>query len=1078
MEIALIAFALSVPVFYIWGFVAFIQKYFGNKNKPPSYTPYGSRSYGMEKERKELIEYLYERAEEAPDLPLGEFVEEVRERRRQVVAERMTVRDEVVSEIEPASSFEREPAPAFETEPARLSDMVSEPVHYQPEKRFSWSEWYSDHTIDFILYLGAFMIVAAVSLFVGIQWENFNGITRFGIVAAFTASWFVAGIGVQRFLSLEGVTIAFMTIGAIITPFCGVAYQRFVIDSMENVGIVWLITSIIGTGIYLVLSLYYQRRHFTYFGNLSILATVLSLVEVTASPAEFYVLAGTVTAIILLAARVAVKMLAPRLDAYLGQDVEHSSLAILGFSVVAGITLIPMTGLAFFSIEVLAVMVATLIFACLYLTLYFNRYTVLIAQTLGVLTFSHALLTFNIDERIALYTVIVFSIALQFVLNRLLADRHPEIHAASNVAGLLVTGIGYLLGIAVAEGGFIVPAIVLLMGHAAYYAIRFEKYAWYLVSILSYALLAHILVEMRYAAMYWTLPYVILSVAQMVAIRLPVAKVIREAFVYPALIVAGIAGAWTFSELDRQFISDSLQWMLIALNPFIVLVAYSLTMLADKTREEPLFESPMAVLLATVSGVYFVISVQLVPPVMPIFLALSISVMFWIAYRTTGIAQLFYVIFAAPYAALIYTLMYFDAAYEVYPIAVAILSVITYFALFLPEDSDIPRQIVAILAAIAVSVFALSQAIFAESMTMHFAGWVSSYTALFMLWKSRTLIGEEAGDVLISVAVYLQYVWHIIFLQLHVDAVLFDNPQWYSAALASVMLINMFNIMRRNADSEFIFPLHLGFVAVLMIPTLGQANYDEPLLYLGLSVFYSLIVVGIGTMFRRTSLDSQAITVLAPIAVSFVAFGQAIINESMIIHFVGWLSAYASLYLLWNLRNLIGEETGDAVFSVALYLQYVWHIIFLQLFVNEAIFSDPQWYSAALATGLFVNMIKRIRRSTDGNNEYLFPLQLIAVAVLMTSTLGQIVYEQSLLYFGLGVVYSLAIAAIAITFSQSRLRILASVSLVLVVLSQSSEFLLNLPRWVVVGVIGFGLLGAGLYLSIRRRNVKKEVQDI
>ena len=904
MELFYIVLAISVPVFYLWGLFAFIQTVFGNKE------PKQSRS---ERDKKEwFVEYFFERIEDAPEMTLQDFLDEVR------IVRKREMNAGTAPQVESLSTAASQVADASlttdETESeTTFADLVSNmtPPSEPAPPTFSWSEWYADHSIDFILYLGAFMIVAAVSLFVGFQWESFDSMTRFGIVVAFTASWYIAGVAVQRILSLDSVAIAFMTIGAIITPFCGVAWQRFVIGSMENFGITWLITSIIGTAIYIVLSLIYQRRHFTYFGNLSILATVLSLVEITASPAEFYVLAGTATAIILLAGRFAVKTLAPRVDAYLGQDIEYSSLAILLFSVIAGIILIPLTELPVLSIEVLAVMIATLVYACAYLTLHFNRYTIVIAQSLGILTFSHALLTFNVDYRIALYIVLIASIGLQFILNNWLEERYPEIFAASNVVGLLISSIVYALSIILAEGAFLaIPAILMLIGHAAYYAIRLDNpYAWYLVSILSYPLLTHILLWLKIDYDYWTSTFVILSAIQLVPIMMTLKKEIIQAFVYPALIVGGFAGAVSLTIASPLNSPDALTFLINIINPFIVLIAYALVMFADREGDEGIFNQFVPVILASVSILYALSSAGNELTFVTILLSLSASVLFYLAYRLTELPYLYYVVFSAPYVALYNSLFVLDVAPEIYPISFAILSGIIYFALFLPEETDVPRQVVAILATAGVAAVTFSVAIYEEPLSMHFAGWVSAYTSLFMLWKSRTLLGREVGDVVFSVAVFFLYAWHINFLQVYIESTVFNDPQWYSAALASILLIHMIKL----------------------------TGYDE---------------------------DN-------PTRITF--------------------------------------------------------------------------------------------------------LQLGAAAVLMLPTLGQIVYEQSLLYFALGVIYSLVLGAVAITFSQARMRTIAAISLVLVVLSQSSEFLLNLPRWIVIGVIGFSLIGAGLYLSIRRRNVKKQI---
>src|SRR5690606_27398432 len=188
MEIIFGLIGLSFPIFYVWGAISAFQRFFGTKKS--------------DKSAHELLDYLFQRVEENPELTLHDFLAEAQGE------ELVSIGDDQLQ---------------------RLGDLVtavpSSHTQESTKSKFSWSEWYADHSIDFILYLGAFMIVAAVTLFVGFQWENFGGITRFGIVVAFTVAWYIAGIAVQRLLLLDGVGIAFITIGAILTPFCGVAWQ-------------------------------------------------------------------------------------------------------------------------------------------------------------------------------------------------------------------------------------------------------------------------------------------------------------------------------------------------------------------------------------------------------------------------------------------------------------------------------------------------------------------------------------------------------------------------------------------------------------------------------------------------------------------------------------------------------------------------------------------------------------------------------------------------------------------------------------------------------------------------------------
>ncbi|GAB5490127.1 MAG: hypothetical protein Phog2KO_03420 [Phototrophicaceae bacterium] len=884
-DIFFIVFGLSVPIFYLWGGFAFFQKFFGGKKEPK-----------VDASANKMLEYLFKRAEENPDLSLQDFLDEVQQSNKTSV-----------SDSEQHIDFD-DIAISDETEqPQRLGDLVSAPqnANLQPA-RFSWREWYADHSIDFILYLGAFMIVSAVTLFVGFQWDNFGGVTRFAIVLGFTIAWYVAGVGVQGLLSLDNVGIVFITIGAILTPFCGLAWQEFVVGSLDEVGITWLITSILGTIIYMTLSLIYQRRHFTYFGNLSILASMLSLVEISGSEQEYFILSANLTALILLIGRIAIKQLAPRLEAYLGVDFERSSFAIAVFSVIAGALLIPATSLPISSIQVLAVMISTLVYACLYTWLNTNAYTVTITQMLAIMTLANALLTFNVDAKFVLYIVLVAHVALQVAINQWLENNQPEALLPSNTFALIVSGFIYLISIILFEGGLLaVPILLTLIGHSAFYATRLDKpHMWYLTAILFYPLLAHLLYILDIADVYWVSAYIALSAIQVLLVFTTLDTSISRAFLHVGLFVAFWAGFASTGMLLSGVANNALEIVLLRLNPFVTIMLIGVALVKEKSQQIRLLPSYTPIALASVPILYYISVIATDEHLMIIGFALSVSVLFWLAHELTGNPRLHFITFAAPYIVLLHIADMLNLPLEIYPIVVSVLSVLLYFTKFFPEDTLIPRKIVALLALVLVSIGAFLMGLSEETMLFHFMGWVSAYICLALIWVSEDFLGKRLHDLVFVIAVLAQYYWHIIFLQVHVNSEIFENIQWYTAPLGTVL------------------------------------------------------------------------------------FAFSLIN-----------------------------------------------------------FHD------------------------DENSA--FGVQFLGAIFLMLPTFSQIIYDSSLLYFGLGIGYSLIFGAIAISFKQVRLRTLSAVSLVLVVLLQNRDFFTNLPRWLVFGAIGFGLLGAGLYLSIRRRNVER-----
>ncbi len=54
--------------------------------------------------------------------------------------------------------------------------------------------WYAENSISLLLYLGAFMIVASASIFVGFQWETISGVLKAFVLSCITLAFFICGV--------------------------------------------------------------------------------------------------------------------------------------------------------------------------------------------------------------------------------------------------------------------------------------------------------------------------------------------------------------------------------------------------------------------------------------------------------------------------------------------------------------------------------------------------------------------------------------------------------------------------------------------------------------------------------------------------------------------------------------------------------------------------------------------------------------------------------------------------------------------------------------------------------------------
>lgn len=164
-----------------------------------------------------------------------------------------------------------------------------------------WENWYSDNSINFLLYLGAFFIIVSAGTFVGFNWETIGGNAKALILGFLTLCFF--GTGFYLFYKTSKLTmagLAFLGIGSLLVPFNGWAWYIFVLKPDVGADTVWLFTSLAGVTIWAFLSIMIKKRFFTYLAASGFLSVFLSLVAISNLSFEFYAFASVCGGFVLL----------------------------------------------------------------------------------------------------------------------------------------------------------------------------------------------------------------------------------------------------------------------------------------------------------------------------------------------------------------------------------------------------------------------------------------------------------------------------------------------------------------------------------------------------------------------------------------------------------------------------------------------------------------------------------------------------------------------------------------------------------------------------------------------------------
>lgn len=277
-----------------------------------------------------------------------------------------------------------------------------------------WSNWYSNNTIDLILYIGAFLIVTAASIFVGFQWETISGVMKTSVLALCAISFFICGLIFHNIPKIKNAGSTFIAIGALLIPICGSAWYNFVIKPEGgDLGFVWFITSVISIIVYISLAFFFKSTFYMYITSIATLSLTLSTVRVFDLQKDFYILASIITSLLLLLASIIAKAQNVNTKKFFSNPLEISSDIILPTSLLFG-TITAISQDKLFSFEaVLSLLLAT----CFYLVSYsylkhpWRLYTAQILFPVSIILFTHWQ---NIENSIAFY--ILSAIGFVYIL--------------------------------------------------------------------------------------------------------------------------------------------------------------------------------------------------------------------------------------------------------------------------------------------------------------------------------------------------------------------------------------------------------------------------------------------------------------------------------------------------------------------------------------------------------------------------------------------------------------------------------------------------------------------------------------
>jgi hypothetical protein len=329
---------LSIPFFYLIGLISFLKWFFGGRKQdddPPM------------------------RVESYVKTAIHEFEIELKEKPSLTVKELLAAYKRRLADTDNSNKSE---VPTQTHEKVKAS---AKPVNAET----FWANWYSNNSINLLLYIGAFLIVTSASIFVGFQWETISGVVKASLLTLCAVAFFISGLWFYSIPKIRSAGNTFIGIGALLIPILGSAWYTFVLQNVGiAAGVVWLTTSIIAGLLYITLSIRLHNRFYAYLSTFASLSFTLSVVQTMNLPDSFFILGAANASIVLLTVSILLKDKFKTHKHILQDPYEISSQIIMPISLVFGL-LMQMSEVQLFTIQASAgLFISALFYGLTYFT--------------------------------------------------------------------------------------------------------------------------------------------------------------------------------------------------------------------------------------------------------------------------------------------------------------------------------------------------------------------------------------------------------------------------------------------------------------------------------------------------------------------------------------------------------------------------------------------------------------------------------------------------------------------------------------------------------------------------------------
>ena len=151
------------------------------------------------------------------------------------------------------------------------------------------SPFLADHAVSIVLYLGAFLVVAAVVIFLAYSWGDISGEAKLAALAMLTAGFLGAAWLCLPRPAVRPAGRTFLGLGAILVPAnVAATYLVYFEDSPIPGAVFWLLGALISGGLHAVLSVRLDSRAYGVLATLAVPVAACALAWLFASPRPWF----------------------------------------------------------------------------------------------------------------------------------------------------------------------------------------------------------------------------------------------------------------------------------------------------------------------------------------------------------------------------------------------------------------------------------------------------------------------------------------------------------------------------------------------------------------------------------------------------------------------------------------------------------------------------------------------------------------------------------------------------------------------------------------------------------------------